>query len=267
MKFSNMIVATVAAAATMVDAAPHARAAWPSFKSSEIKSWVLNAWGPQEPLSTPGDLVLLDANLRSAAEIKQQKAQGKKVVCYISAGTIENWRDDAKQAMSTVALGNKYKGWGGTEQWVNVLQWETAKPIMSKRISEAASKGCDAIEVDNIDCYDYGSGCVAGASKSELKAKSVEYITWLANTAHSKGMGVAMKNVNGPSDVPSIAKLGDMAIEEANPIPSEWKNFKSFMDQGKLVVSVQYRPVDCSLAKQNGVLMKTQNGGWKNCFP
>lgn len=264
MKFANALL--VAAAATgMVDAAPHARAAWPSIKASEINSWVLNAWGPQEPLSTKGDLIILDASIQSAATIKKQKAQGKKVVCYISAGTIENWRPDAKEALSTASLGKKYKGFESTEQWVNVLEWESVKPIMSARISEASSKGCDAVELDNLDCHDAATSCVPGASKDALKKKEIEYIKWLSNTAHSKGLAVGLKNVNGIVD--DVLSYGDFAVEEGNP-GSEFGKFGKFTDQNKAVVSVQYNDQGgqvCANAKKYGMVAKYQSGGWKNC--
>jgi hypothetical protein len=266
MRFTNLLVAA-AAAVTMVDAAPHARAARPSIKASEIKSWVLNSWGPMEPLSTKGDLIILDANLQSAATIKQQKAQGKKVICYISAGSIENWRSDAKEAMSTVSLGKKYKGFEATEQWVNLLEWQTAKPIMESRINQAASKGCDGVEFDNIDCHDHGPQCVPGASKEQLRKKQVEYIRWLSQRARSKGLAVGLKNVNGIVD--QVVQYGDFAIEEANPA-SEFAKFGKFIAQNKAVLSVHYHDHGgkiCALAKQNNMLTKYKSrSGWKNCF-
>lgn len=266
MRFVNLLVAA-AAAVTMVDAAPHARAAWPSIKASEIKSWVLNSWGPQESLSTKGDLIILDANLQSAATIKKQKAQGKKVICYISAGTIENWRSDAKKAMDTASLGKKYKGFESTEQWVNILEWQSVKPIMESRINQAASKGCDGVEFDNIDCWDHGSQCVPGASKPQLKKKQIEYIKWLSQTAHSKGLAVGLKNVNGIAS--EVLSYGDFAIEEGNPA-SEFSKFGKFTSQNKAVISVQYSDQGgnvCANAKKNKMLAKYKSGsGWKNCF-
>lgn len=86
MKFFTALFAAAASMALTVDAAPSARAAYPSFKASEIKSFVLASWGPKEPLSTKGDVIILDGLLTPASTIKQQKAAGKKVVCYMSAG-------------------------------------------------------------------------------------------------------------------------------------------------------------------------------------
>src|SRR3989442_1480098 len=48
------------------------------------------------------DIDLFDS---SAALISRLKASGKKVICYFSAGSYENWRPDASQFPSAV-LGN-----------------------------------------------------------------------------------------------------------------------------------------------------------------
>lgn len=262
MKFTSVLFAAAASVA-MVGAAPHERAAHASFKASEIESWVLNAWGPQEPLSTKGDVIILDANLHSASTIKEQKQSGKKVVCYMSAGTIENWRSDADKYKQSASMGKKYKGFN--EQWLDVTEWETAKPYMTARLDEAAAKGCDAVELDNIDCYDHGSACVPGASTDVLKEKEVEYIKWLSNYAHSKGLAVGLKNVNGIVD--EVIDYGDFAIEEGNPA-SEFSKFGKFTDQNKLVVSVQYNDQNgdvCANAKEYKMLAKYQKNGWENC--
>lgn len=52
-----------------------------------------------------------------------------------------------------MALGNKYKGFSGSETWVNVLEWESVRDFMADRISQMGKAGCDAVELDNIDWY------------------------------------------------------------------------------------------------------------------
>lgn len=45
-------------------------------------------------------------------------SKGKHVVCYISIGTVEDWRDDANEFPSR-AIGGGVAGWAG-EQWLDV---------------------------------------------------------------------------------------------------------------------------------------------------
>lgn len=40
------------------------------------------------------------------------------MVCYISIGSVENWRDDADD-FPAEAIGNDYDGWEG-EKWLDI---------------------------------------------------------------------------------------------------------------------------------------------------
>jgi len=46
--------------------------------------------------------------------VKALHAKGKKVVCYFSAGSLENWRPDAKK-FPKVVIGKKLSGWAGAQ--------------------------------------------------------------------------------------------------------------------------------------------------------
>lgn len=76
--------------------------------------------------------------------------QDKKVICYFSAGSYEEWRDDAKD-FDDSDLGKELDGWPG-ERWLK-LSSQNVRNIMTKRIKYAADKGCDAIDPDNVDGY------------------------------------------------------------------------------------------------------------------
>jgi hypothetical protein len=78
-----------------------------------------------------------------------QKA-GKRIICYFSAGSWENWRDD-KNDFPKKDLGKTMDGWPN-EKWVNISS-PAVRAIMAKRIKVAADKGCDAIDPDNMDGY------------------------------------------------------------------------------------------------------------------
>lgn len=55
-----------------------------------IKSFSLQSWGPHES-SSAGQAVFVDTDFCSSSEVKVLAAQGKAVVCYISAGTLGRW--------------------------------------------------------------------------------------------------------------------------------------------------------------------------------
>lgn len=93
------------------------------------------------------DLDLFDNDI-SAFQALQDA--GKKVICYFSAGSWEDWRDD-KDDWDTDDLGSELDGWEG-ERWVN-LSADSVRNVMRTRIRTAWRKGCDGIDPDNVDGY------------------------------------------------------------------------------------------------------------------
>jgi hypothetical protein len=74
-------------------------------------------------------------------------AKGKKVICYFSAGSGENWRTDYGR-FQPGDLGSDLVGWPG-EKWLNTRS-DSVWAVMESRIKYAADKGCDAIDPDNM---------------------------------------------------------------------------------------------------------------------
>lgn len=74
-------------------------------------------------------------------------AQGKKVICYYSAGSSENWRPDYKD-FEQADMGSALEGWAG-ENWLNIRNANVLN-VMKARIKMASEKGCDAIDPDNM---------------------------------------------------------------------------------------------------------------------
>eukprot|EP00752_Nemacystus_decipiens_P012050 g10683.t1 len=93
------------------------------------------------------DVDLFDVETETFDEIR---AKGSVVVCYFSAGTREDWRDDADD-FPEAALGEPLGDWEG-EVWIDVNN-EAVRDIMAARIALAAEKGCDGVEPDNVQVY------------------------------------------------------------------------------------------------------------------
>ncbi|MFP3534108.1 endo alpha-1,4 polygalactosaminidase, partial [Burkholderia sp. SIMBA_042] len=83
------------------------------------------------------------------------KSQGKRVVCYFSAGSSENWRSDYSQ-FTAADQGNPLDGWAG-ERWLDTRS-ANVRRIMTARMDLAKSKGCDGIDPDNVDGYTNNPG-------------------------------------------------------------------------------------------------------------
>lgn len=93
------------------------------------------------------DLDLYDNDADTFSTLRKA---GKKVICYFSAGSWENWRDD-KDDFADADLGKELDGWPG-EKWLNVSS-PNVHNIMKKRIKLASEKGCNAIDPDNVDGF------------------------------------------------------------------------------------------------------------------
>lgn len=96
----------------------------------------------------PSDARVWDVDLfdTPATTISALKVAGKIVICYFSAGTAEDWREDYKD-FATGDLGKVLPDWPN-EKWVKTGS-QGVRDIMAKRIKLAADKGCDAIDPDN----------------------------------------------------------------------------------------------------------------------
>lgn len=92
----------------------------------------------------------LDLFENSKSTFQKLHAAGKRVVCYFSAGTAERNRADLLQIEANDA-GNVLPDWPD-EHWLNISS-PRVRSIMVDRIKLAASKGCDAIDPDNLDGF------------------------------------------------------------------------------------------------------------------
>jgi hypothetical protein len=104
------------------------------------------------PLLIPADADVWDIDLfdNDPSTVTTLKAAGKLVICYFSAGTMEDWRDDVKD-FPAADQGKVLPEWPN-EKWIRTGSTKI-REIMAKRIRLAADKGCDGIDPDNIGVF------------------------------------------------------------------------------------------------------------------
>lgn len=85
-----------------------------------------------------------------AETIKTMNQLGQKTICYFSAATAENWRDDYGE-FQRQDLGKELPDWPG-ERYLDIRR-ENVFKVIQKRIDLAAEKGCNAIEPDNVGVF------------------------------------------------------------------------------------------------------------------
>jgi hypothetical protein len=96
------------------------------------------------------DIDLLDITEANDQTTIKELAKTKQVICYFSAGSREDWREDAAQ-FGSGDYGQELDGWPG-ENWVNVKS-DKVRSIMKARIEKAKQAGCTAVDPDNVDGY------------------------------------------------------------------------------------------------------------------
>lgn len=184
------------------------------------------------PLVNVAEAQAQDVDLFDTAQstIDSLHANGKKVICYYSGGSFEDWRSDANTFPSAV-LGNNLSGWPG-EKWLNVSRIDLLQPIMAKRTELAKSKKCDAVEVDNVDGYTNNTGFAL------TYAHQLAYNKMLANEAHIRGLGIGLKN--DLLQVVDLADTFDFSINEQCFYYNECNYLTPFITKGKPVFNIEY---------------------------
>lgn len=201
----------------------------PATSTMEVgMSW---HWQLQGDLNTGYDVELYDIDLfdTDAQVIDDLKAQGRLVICYFSAGSWEDWRDDADD-FEQAALGNPLDGWPG-EKWLDVRA-SSLEAVMEARLDLAAEKGCDGVEPDNVDGYVNDSGFPLSGNDQ------LAYNRFLASAAHERGLLIGLKN-----DLDQISELVaafDFAVNEECYEYDECERLTPFIDAKKPVLHAEY---------------------------
>ena len=188
-------------------------------------------WQLQGALGTSYDVSVYDIDLfdTPAATIASLQASGKKVVCYFSAGSAEQWRSDFARFLPE-EMGKTLDGWPD-ERWLDIRS-ENVRQIMRDRLELAADKGCDGVEPDLVEAYTSDSGFPL------TQEMQLDFNRFLAQEAHLRGLAVGLKNV-----VELIGELGaefDFAVNEQCHEYDECSGYAAFIQSGKPVFNAEY---------------------------
>jgi hypothetical protein len=183
------------------------------------------------PVDRSFDVQMYDIDLFDVpqATIDALHAEGRIVICYFSAGSYEEWREDAGRFPSS-ALGNELDGWAG-ERWLDVRD-PTVRSIMADRLDLAVAKDCDGVEPDNVDGYTNDPGFDFDG------ADQLDYNRFLAAEAHARGLSIGLKN--DLDQVEDLVDHFDWALNEECFGYDECDLLAPFIDAGKAVFQVEY---------------------------
>lgn len=189
--------------------------------------WQLHGTVDQSFKVTMYDIDLFE---NSSDVVKSLHSAGRIVICYIDAGSWENWRPDASKFPDSVK-GKPLVGFTD-EQWLDIRQLSILGPILQARMDLCKSKGFDGVEFDNVDGSSNDTGFPLTARDQ------LNFNTWLANQAHSRGLSVALKN--DLDQVPTLLPYFDWELNEQCFEYQECDKLLLFIHAGKPVMNVEY---------------------------
>jgi len=172
------------------------------------------------------DIDLFDSPIE---KIKELKNKGKKVICYFSGGTIESWRDDAEKFLDVGVVLEEMEDWED-ENWVNIRS-SKLKPLIQSRLDLAVEKGCDGVEIDNVDGYTF-------SENDFTYSEQLSFNKWLADEAHKRNLSIGLKNDMG--QIKDLLSHYDWALNEECYEYGECELYKPFIQANKAVFGVSY---------------------------
>ncbi len=277
---TNPIITPVMAPLPNTTQAPTETSWW---KPTPNTTWQWQISSPYDDgeIETALDVQMYDVDLFDTPQeqIDFLKAKGIKVVCYFSAGTWEDWREDIVQLERRFAgdpkleqvKGNRMP-WPG-EWWLNTRH-PIVRALMASRLDYAVSRGCDGVEPDNVDAWTNDLSAFPNATEAahswaynipewpcedppfldEIETKGtgfqltandqLDYNKWMALAAHDRGLSIGLKN-NGAQAL-ELEPFYDWSLVESCYNYSECHDYDVFPNNNKPVFMTQYVP-DCVL--------------------
>ncbi|MEJ5375413.1 MAG: endo alpha-1,4 polygalactosaminidase [bacterium] len=224
---------------------------------SLVTSWQWQLQGKVDP-RVQAQMYDIDLFENSPELIQELHETGRRVVCYMSAGTWENWRPD-KELFPEEVIGKRYKAWKG-ERWLDIRRLDLLAEPIRARLDLCKEKGFDGVEFDNIDGYLHDTGFPISYRDQLL------YNIFLANEAHLRGLNAGYKN--NPEQVQELLPYFDWVLVEQCVQFDECEIYLPFVQSGKPVMAVEYKGTTskiCSVLNSlnfNGLKKKKSLKAW-----
>ena len=188
-------------------------------------------WQLQGTINTAYAVDLYDIDLfdTPATLIASLQASGKRVICYFSAGSFEDFRPDAANFQSQ-DLGNPLGGFPD-ERWLDIRS-ASVLAIMEARLDIAVDKGCDGVEPDNVD------GFVNNTGFNLTSGDQLTFNRTIANEAHERGLSVGLKN--DLDQISDLISFFDFQVNEQCHEFDECAALDGFIAAGKPVFNAEY---------------------------
>jgi hypothetical protein len=151
-------------------------------------TWQAKLSGPVD-ITEDAQLFYLDADLQDPVDLQTLRAEGRHYLCYLSAGSLETFRDDAEEFPAHV-IGRPLADFP-EERWLDVRA-PIVRELMALRIEALAAAGCDGIPPSSLAVHAADTGF-------ELTLEgALDYARWFAERIHAAGMSAGL---TGPASM------------------------------------------------------------------
>jgi len=203
---------------------------------------------------------VINIDLEKAQQfVPQAHNKGQKVVCYFSGGTMQESRkiDYQDYVNAGVGIPGTKSSWGN--QYVDIRNKSKLQPLIRRRMERAKSYGCDAVEVDSLGLYIH-------KVKDYTEEDTYVFAKWVAETAHSVGLPIGLKNVALLAT--RLEPYFDFAIVESCANSPNVCNYyyTSFTKHNKAVFTVHYTDSYSLSGSSRNTLTKELGGRGFTCI-
>ncbi len=180
--------------------------------------------------TTAAEVIDIDAFSASSTLVAHLQNEGKKVIAYLSVGSVENFRPDAGD-FPEITIGNIYEGFED-ENWLDIREINLLAPIIRERLDMIQEKGFDGVEPDNINGYQNDTGF------NLTEADALAYSRFLIAEAHERGLSIGQKNAE--ELVPELVDEYDWFLAEDAYIDNFYQQLSPYISANKAVFLVEY---------------------------
>lgn len=175
------------------------------------------------------DFFYLDVEQQAEEDLARLRASGRHYLCYLSAGSVESFREDA-QEFPAHAIGNQLVDFEN-ERWLDVRDGQV-RELMARRVSVLAASGCAGVPPSSMAVH------VADTGFPLSLDDALDYARWLAERIHAAGMSAGLQ---GPADLADqLWPTFDFALAVDCLEGSGCAEFEPFAKAGKTVLHVEF---------------------------
>lgn len=202
----------------------------PRWRPTAGLSWQWQLDGGPIDTSVEVDVYDVDLFETPSSTVAELHDQGRRVICYFSAGSWEPYRPDAGDYPEEV-IGTPVEGWPD-ERWLDIRRLDVLRPLLAARVDLCVEKGFDGVEPDWMDNHVQDTGFPITADDQ------LRFNRMLAEMAHERGLAIGLKNDLG--QVAELAEVFDFAVVEQCAEFGECGDVVPFVDRGKPVFHAEY---------------------------